>query len=123
MIVDSLCECSATLDTTDDSDIPSIDSEMLSSSDDDSHERPGDRYLVTAVKPNLNTARPGKDDEASQDSEETRRARVLMWFYRFAMPSYDTMKRHVRVTPGLGITLDDVDLLPWSKTNAIYKRR
>ena len=36
------------------------------------------------------------------------------------MSSYETMKQQVQITPGLDITLEDVDLLPWN--SAEYNR-
>ena len=49
------------------------------------------------------------------DTHKTdQRSRVLMWYHRWAMPSYAMMRHHVQSTPGLDITVEDVDLLPWS---------
>lgn len=46
--------------------------------------------------------------------QDDRRARAMLWYHRMAMPTYPAMRRLVQNTPGLDITLDDVDLLPWS---------
>ena len=100
LMYDSFGKCSETSESSD-SDIESIDSDLFSVEE---------KYVITIAKPKV-----------PQDSEEVRRGRVLMWFRRMAMPSYHMMKHHVRTTPGLGITLDDVDLLPWSTNNATYR--
>jgi len=42
---------------------------------------------------------------------QQRRERAIMWHCRFAMPTYKMMKYQVQNTPGLGITLEDVDWL------------
>ena len=89
-----------------DSDIQSIDSSMFSA------ESSFDNQYDNDVS---------RSETAIQESEECRRERALMWYRRWACPSYEMMKHHVCVTPGLGITAEDVDLLPWSTTNALYK--
>ena len=53
-------------------------------------------------------------------TEEQRRERAKLWWLRWAMPSYEIMKDQVQNTPGLDITLEDVDLLPWD--SAPYNR-
>ena len=76
-----------------------------------------DQYVIATATSRVRGRR--KISNTAQD-EDIRRERVLVWFHRWAQPSYQVMKQHVRVTPGLGITEEDVDLLPWSKTNATY---
>jgi hypothetical protein len=48
------------------------------------------------------------------DSRQARRERAYMWHRRWAMPTYEMMKYQVRIAPGLDITEEDVDLLPWA---------
>ena len=55
------------------------------------------------------------------DFEEIRLEKALAWYRRWARPSYGKMRHYVQTIPGLDITLDDVDFLPWSTTSATYR--
>mmetsp|Transcript_5004 Transcript_5004/g.9522 ORF Transcript_5004/g.9522 Transcript_5004/m.9522 type:complete len:795 (-) Transcript_5004:181-2565(-) len=47
------------------------------------------------------------------NSLHKRRERVYMWHRRWAGPTYTMMKKQIERTPGLDITVADLDLLPW----------
>ena len=48
-------------------------------------------------------------------SEAARRDRAYSWYTRMAMPTKEAMKEKVELMPtSAGLTVDDVDLLPWS---------
>ena len=63
---------------------------------------------------------PPADHHVDNDTVRQRRKRALQWFHRWALPDRETMKKMVQQTPGLDITVDDVDLLPWDE--ATYRR-
>ena len=57
-------------------------------------------------------------DPSDYHSDAKRRERVFMWHRRWAMPTYQRMKAQILKTPGLDITVADLDLLPWNKNGS-----
>lgn len=78
--------------------------------DDDSVSCSSKKHLLNyGTMTSLSKARDCRD-------EEDRRERAMMWYHRWAAPTYPVMRRLVQNTSGLDISLEDVDLLPWSNT-------